>query len=448
MAIPNSFKKYFLVGIAFLFFHTASFSQRSLIDSLEYLVKKGDRRTEIENQHIGDLYQQNLDRGNQLFKQKKYHEAANIFHRCFKVYPPNSEVLIVSGSAYALAGEADSAIAELELKFKTSNSGKTWKELEEIKSDHDFDPIKNTPQWKKFIETLDIIEEAKNSRYQWGILFGVMAVLMLYNFFLYISIKDISYLSYSILIFVQINFECVRTKAFGEFVTHHISSMGYLKWIEHPFPFLVSLMTISYILFFVSFLKLKELDPRSFKILRGAIFLFAAHSLVSIFYGNAQIGKSFEVLTFAAYIYLFNVTFNCWIKKKYKPARFLTLAAVVITLSIVVLLFEKFGLNLNFKIGVFRLDNIGELCFMTLLSFALGDRINILAKEKAEAQEKALEVLEQKVQERTKEVVEKSKIIEEKNEDILASITYARRIQRAHLPTEKYLDKIFAKFRK
>ena len=64
------------------------------------------------------------------------------------------------------------------------------------------------------------------------------------------------------------------------------------------------------------------------------------------------------------------------------------------------------------------------------------------------AQEKALEVLEQKVQERTKEVVEKSKIIEEKNNDILASIKYALRIQKAHLPTERFLDKVFSKLKK
>ena len=43
-------------------------------------------------------------------------------------------------------------------------------------------------------------------------------------------------------------------------------------------------------------------------------------------------------------------------------------------------------------------------------------------------------VLEQKVKERTAEVVQKSMEIEEKNRDITASIRYAERIQRAMLP--------------
>jgi len=45
-------------------------------------------------------------------------------------------------------------------------------------------------------------------------------------------------------------------------------------------------------------------------------------------------------------------------------------------------------------------------------------------------------ILEQKVAERTAEVVQKSKEIEEKNRDITASIRYAERIQRAMLPPE------------
>jgi ligand-binding sensor domain-containing protein/serine phosphatase RsbU (regulator of sigma subunit) len=52
-------------------------------------------------------------------------------------------------------------------------------------------------------------------------------------------------------------------------------------------------------------------------------------------------------------------------------------------------------------------------------------------------------VLEQKVKERTAEVVQKSQIIEEKNRDITASIRYAERIQRAMLPNEEAFHDTF-----
>ena len=55
-------------------------------------------------------------------------------------------------------------------------------------------------------------------------------------------------------------------------------------------------------------------------------------------------------------------------------------------------------------------------------------------------------ILEQKVEERTAEVVQKSLIIEEKNRDITASIRYAERIQRAMLPKEDTFRDTFVLF--
>jgi ligand-binding sensor domain-containing protein/serine phosphatase RsbU (regulator of sigma subunit) len=56
------------------------------------------------------------------------------------------------------------------------------------------------------------------------------------------------------------------------------------------------------------------------------------------------------------------------------------------------------------------------------------------------------EILEEKVRERTAEVVQKSLIIEEKNRDITASIRYAERIQRAMLPKEETFKDTFVLF--
>lgn len=75
--------------------------------------------------------------------------------------------------------------------------------------------------------------------------------------------------------------------------------------------------------------------------------------------------------------------------------------------------------------------------------------ITILANQAASAIEKARahqklkqinENLEHLVSERTKEVVEQKELIEEKNREVMSSITYAKRIQSALLPSKKYLD--------
>ncbi len=59
---------------------------------------------------------------------------------------------------------------------------------------------------------------------------------------------------------------------------------------------------------------------------------------------------------------------------------------------------------------------------------------------------KEKEILEEKVEERTAEVVQKSMEIEEKNKDITASIRYAERIQRAMLPKEDTFKETFVLF--
>ncbi|MEZ5000788.1 MAG: triple tyrosine motif-containing protein [Bacteroidales bacterium] len=56
-------------------------------------------------------------------------------------------------------------------------------------------------------------------------------------------------------------------------------------------------------------------------------------------------------------------------------------------------------------------------------------------------------ILEEKVEERTAEVVQKSLEIEEKNRDITASIRYAERIQMAMLPPEDSFAQTFVLFR-
>jgi ligand-binding sensor domain-containing protein/serine phosphatase RsbU (regulator of sigma subunit) len=78
---------------------------------------------------------------------------------------------------------------------------------------------------------------------------------------------------------------------------------------------------------------------------------------------------------------------------------------------------------------------------LSIILILIAIAIYIKIREKNLVREKLL--LEEKVEERTAEVVQKSMIIEEKNRDITASIRYAERIQRAMLPSEEMLPDSF-----
>lgn len=64
-------------------------------------------------------------------------------------------------------------------------------------------------------------------------------------------------------------------------------------------------------------------------------------------------------------------------------------------------------------------------------------------KEKQRILENQNIVLEEQVNARTAEISEQKKIIEEKNKDITDSITYARRIQQAMLPSDEFIHRLF-----
>ncbi len=83
------------------------------------------------------------------------------------------------------------------------------------------------------------------------------------------------------------------------------------------------------------------------------------------------------------------------------------------------------------------------IIFMLIL-LTVGVMVYIKVREQNLIREKR--ILEEKVEERTAEVVQKSMVIEEKNRDITASIRYAERIQMAMLPPEDSFDDTFVLF--
>lgn len=81
---------------------------------------------------------------------------------------------------------------------------------------------------------------------------------------------------------------------------------------------------------------------------------------------------------------------------------------------------------------------------LTILFLSGSIYVYINLRERKLVREK--QILEEKIEERTAEVVAKSMELEEKNKDITASIRYAERIQRAMLPPENYFNNTFVLF--
>ena len=78
--------------------------------------------------------------------------------------------------------------------------------------------------------------------------------------------------------------------------------------------------------------------------------------------------------------------------------------------------------------------------FYIVCAISLGTGFYLFMKWKVKSLQRQNQILEDKVEARTHEVVQQKKIIEEKNKDITSSIRYAKRIQDALLPAKKYID--------
>ena len=381
-----------------------------------------------------------LMEANAKYINKKYDTAAKLYDLASVLAPKEDKPMAFFNAArcWALLGNKEKAFNDLTISIDCGFSDFT-----KLETDTDFTGIYDDSRWKITVQKMGALYSGREKSYYWGMYFGLLFILFFYNLFLFISLRDITFLYYSIIIFFLVNFEIWRTNDFGAYLPRAFMLLNYSNWIHFPvFSLFISIATIFYLLLVRKFMRLKEVLPTANKILLGLITLMILN--IVLVQANLIIfimSKVSPITIFVSYIICFIVGILLWIKG-HKHVRYFVLACSVLSLSMLLLILDELGVgDFNIHIKVFRPDNIGTMAFVGLLSFALADRINILKKEKEGAQEKALEVLEEKVQERTLEIEEQKELVEEKQKDILDSITYAKRLQDAILPPVSFIKK-------
>jgi hypothetical protein len=245
-----------------------------------------------------------------------------------------------------------------------------------------------------------------------GMYFGIILVMFLYNIFIFLSIRDRSYFFYVLYILsVGLTQAVLNGYAFKYFWPE-------LPWIaERGTQLSGALVGIVTIFFVRHFLRTKTYAPKFNALLTIFAFIyfisivFALFGYLTIAYNLININAgpgSFILLFTGIYIY-----------KRYnnRSALFFTIAWSIFLISVIVFVLKDVGVIPYNNFTVLGLQ-IGSAIEVTLLSFALADRINILKKEKEQSQAAALFaaqeneriireqniILEQKVTERTVEL--------------------------------------------
>lgn len=273
-------------------------------------------------------------------------------------------------------------------------------------------------------EKESFLKEENKRVFFWGIHYGMLLIMMGYNLFLFLSLRDKSYIYYVLFVlFITIN-QGMRQGFFEQYILTDYTSIIAIPLITIPALTMV-------LQFSKTFLNLKK-----FSSMLDRIILFVQICCLTLycilFVSPYVANKFFTVFVLLTIIILFISGLVVYIKG-YQPARFYLLAMIFPFISYFVS-----NLANHFPIVPSYLwANDGQLTsivFLVLLfSLALADRINLIKKEKTEALFLALEasqknekliqeqniILETKVNERTQELQENEqrlKIAKEKAE--------------------------------
>ena len=218
-----------------------------------------------------------------------------------------------------------------------------------------------------------------------GIWLGLMLVIILYNFFVYLATKDMSYFYYVIYVIGVTGFQAV------------LNGIGFMYfwpeqvWWAHSAA--SAGMGISMIFgskFTEHFLQTKQRFPVVQKMLYAAMGAGTILFVGSFLLPHFILAKMLAVFGFLFLIMVSTAGVNAFIKK-YRSARWFLIAfSGFVTLNLLGLLAKVQVIPMNYIFeNAFQMGSAVEVI---LLSFALADRIKIMKDEKEEAQKHALEL--------------------------------------------------------
>jgi two-component system NtrC family sensor kinase len=263
-----------------------------------------------------------------------------------------------------------------------------------------------------FIKTKDKLDETINlENLIFGLYFGIILSILLYNIFLFISTKDLSYLFYIIyLFFLGVAQTTISGYGFKYFWPHSPELNNYALIVTS------SAAGITAILFAIFFLRIAYYY-KIFIFLLSLFLLLYFIAIISSISGNNELGYNLvNYATISAGLSLIIISALIG-KKGYRAAYYYVVSWIFFLLGIIVLVLRNVSVLPYTSITTY-FSYFGSAIEVILLSIALADRINTLRKDKEESQAYALKiskeneklikeqniVLEQKVTERTIEL--------------------------------------------
>jgi two-component system, sensor histidine kinase LadS len=270
-----------------------------------------------------------------------------------------------------------------------------------------------------------LFEYAIDEYFFFGIFYGMILVFSFYNLLMYAAVRESHYLFYTLYL-IGIGLYEMSADGIG---FQYLWPRAVL-WNQYAAGLTLYIASSAAIFFAISVLNLRKDHPGLFKLLIGTFIFRTIFLIVSVLFVKEWFSFRFiEIIPFAAAFY---AAIHRWLNG-YSAARFLVIGYAFLFFGII----SKVSLYFDFNwmpFGQLSHYSLG-FCFimeMMFLSYAISDRIRMLRIEKDEAKEKTIEqlhenqllkdnlnqALEEQVQIKTAELVQKSSFIEAQNHQL------------------------------
>ncbi|MCU0847096.1 MAG: SpoIIE family protein phosphatase [Spirochaetes bacterium] len=285
-------------------------------------------------------------------------------------------------------------------------------------------------------------EKIHTEQYMLGLYYGLIGIMILFNIFLFITIRDRNYVFY---VLTLLSMHTLFMMGLNGISFEYIGRNS-IWWSRTSIAFFFCTGAVCAGLFCLSFLELRKNMPVLYKIILGLMTPLAAIAAASFFidYHYAiQIG----VISGMAAAPLYWLAGMLSVRRGYRPARFYVVAWTMLIFC---------GMIYGLKVWGFLPSNffteyswqIGCAVETLAMSVALGDRINLLRRDQMEAQQELLEKerqareaqekfnesLERLVEERTNELNGALEELKQKDHTIQRELDIASDIQQSILP--------------
>jgi len=259
-----------------------------------------------------------------------------------------------------------------------------------------------------------------------SIFLGVIVVMALYNFFLFLSIRDKAYLLYVLFILftgiTQLSLKGLSLQAFGvnSLIPQNINV-----------TFFSALGGIFAILFTIRFLRTPALVPKLNKVLLFFLIGFFIAIVVLLFNQVAIAYRIIRTATTLSALLILYISIYIVRKGNDPSSIYFLFAWSFLIFGALTFLMANYGVLPYSRFTDYSMQ-LATVIEIILLSFALANRINILKKEREKSQQETLRlanenrvilrkqnaILEKQVEERTRELFNKNTALQAANEHL------------------------------